>query len=319
MSIAKALLKKQLIPVAKHNNDTYTLLEEHVAAATKGILGRAGTFFVLSSKHSNAYTLRIEDTSVILITDALLQTIETSTKTFLANPAIPAFFEHSFGITYAPSDSPGRLTTGLAPASARHLIGADMWTTFFYEIFDNATKFVLLHEIAHIKHGDLDEHRPEKNRDHEDIYGTVCDTADLITYGGPGANRFTRIYEREADREAACWHMQSVFRRLQEDFGDQITLRALGSRYTFAWCGIMIGVLYASREPEADEREYTFDHLSFDARLESVWEGATPPLEELFGFAVEGQLMHVITLLRKQIETIVFGEPRKYMISIGPG
>src|SRR5947209_5449173 len=113
MSIIQALLDKHLIPVAKHNNPTYALLAEHAIAASRAILGQPATFFVINSKRPNAYTLKIDDTSVIVIADSLLRMLETSIKTLLSENSITTFVEQSFGVKYPPASSPHPLTTGL--------------------------------------------------------------------------------------------------------------------------------------------------------------------------------------------------------------
>jgi Peptidase family M48 len=317
MHLVRELLKRHLIPVINHENDTYTQLARHAAAATTAILKREAAFYVTASTKPNAYSFKIDQEYVITMTDTLLRTIETSLRDLLGDPSIVNFFKESFGVEYTPGNLPGCLTTGLKPNSVRHLVGKEPWPTIFYQVFDNATKFVMLHEIAHIKHKHLDDNSFEENDASKDFYSRVADTADLLTYGGKGQNRFQRTRERIADREAGCWQMQGVFNLLRVDFGDQITLRELGSQYAYAWFGILTAVLYTSRTPAGDDSEYEFDHLSFDARLESVSEGASPVLTEFLGVAIEGNLMRVITLLRKTIETIVFGQPSKYMISIG--
>jgi hypothetical protein len=317
MDIVQYLLDKNLIPIINHENGTYRFLEVEAAKATRGILGRKGNFYVLKSARSNAYTTKINDSYVICITDSLINDIESAILNLIRDPSIVDFFQDEFSVTYPSVRSYAKITTGFK-SETREINAQDPFLAMFFEIFDHAMRFILLHEIAHISNNHLDEFRKETG--HQDIYQKISNTLELLTYGGSGDNRFTRHHEFIADREAGNWLIQNVIRRLSQYFDQGIPINMLALHSTISLFGAMVSIIYTSRQCNGGDQEYTFDHPTYETRLESVWEGIEPPFNELLDAQTETlmlkhQLLQMITALRSQIETIVFGARSKYMIS----
>ena len=86
--------------------------------------------------------------------------------------------------------------------------------------------------------------------------------------------------------------------------------------YTVMFFGVLVAVIKTSRKSGGEEAEQSFDHLSYETRLEGAWEGASGPLDEQLGVGPEIQLGNLVLALRRVIETIIFGEPSKYYIHI---
>jgi len=170
--------------------------------------------------------------------------------------------------------------------------------------------FTLLHEIAHIGHGDVDGVTPEAS---PDIYLSTVRTVELMTYGGTGKNRHVRFREYDADREAACWLSQRTIKRMLDEPTHDFGVAHLG----LASFGMLMVLLHLSRhDADTQEMMQSFDHPSYDVRLEGAWEGITTPLEDTLTVASAANIEQMITCLRQLIETVIFGEPSKYVISM---
>ena len=122
-----------------------------------------------------------------------------------------------------------------------------------------------------------------------EIYEKVADAVEMMTYGGEGYNRFARLDEIKADRNAAVFHAQVLLRRMTRDFGKEWPDRTFWARFTaFGLGGIYGLVLLSSKVLEGPQRIYEHDHPRFDIKLEMFWEGWQTVFENEFGTMWEG-------------------------------
>jgi hypothetical protein len=314
VDVAATLLQKNLIPVLQHSNDTYAMVETEGRRAAAGLLPGSRVHVVISrSTRANALCFAAAGEYVITLTDELLRRLETAVTGLLCAPQIRQFIQQELQLSYdVHKNLPANMTGGIAPNSHRHAIGADMLITLFYDVMDNAWLFSLFHELAHIHHGDVDGKVGEATGD---LYSDIVTTVEHQTYGGSGQNRERRYAEFRADREAASWLIQVVLRshaRGERDASDLALLKLI-----LAAMGALVAVLQISHhDPDTPETMGHFDHPSFDARLEGVWEAFDTVLPQSLPLDVAYRTLHSISSLRGAAESVVLGAPSKYVIRL---
>jgi hypothetical protein len=318
MNVAEALLEKNLIPVLNHQNDTYQLIEIEGQRAATGLLHKPSADVHVAITHSlqaNAYAFRHGSMFVITLTDSLLRRLEEAITSFLDAPPIREYISRALGIEYESSAPwPTAMTWGAQSSSRRADITNDTRIALFYEIFDNAWFFAVLHEAAHIGNGDVDATRKRP----DDLHLMIGETADILSYGGDGPNRHARYIEFDADRSAACWLMQIILRKYVKTPKQQDPY-ALAHTVLSAFGGMAAILQIAHHEPDPPEEMGKIDHPSFEIRLVGFWEGSELVLTDLAGsleLQSGYQILHAITLLRRAMEFVVLGAPSKYMISL---
>lgn len=201
------LISKGYIPVIHHNQKSFKYFEEEVAKASKGILGKPVLAYALRSERSNAYTIRLPSGFFIGITDTLLQEVGNDLMDLIGHPIIAEFFSAECGCHYDPdAPAPVRVDPD-RPFDARTLASFDNPKVYlFNDLFlDGAIGFILLHEIAHIKHGHLDNLA---------VGAAFADLPEV--YGRPDQSYLDR--EREADAEAANFLTQANIQRYPKKY-----------------------------------------------------------------------------------------------------
>jgi hypothetical protein len=308
MTTIDELLSKGFIPILNHKDTTFSFVQDQGNKAGRGLLrGRASAeTFVVHSAKPNAYSVKLQNTYAILISDSLLRLFQDSAINLMNSIEFRNFLAANFKINYS-----GDLKQ--CPNS-RTLKGRDLGHTFFFDMVDNAIVFVLLHEIAHIYYGHIESPYPEPTGN--SLYEKVVHAVELNEVGGEGSNRHLRFTEVIADREAGCWHSQKFLREMQMLHERKLTLADIAVHYTMAFSGILIAALYLSNKNVDKGAVFEFDHPSFDIRLERIWESTTTPLEESLGILIQSQLGRLITHLRATVERVVLGAPSRFWISL---
>jgi hypothetical protein len=315
VNVADALLKRNLIPVLNHSNDTYRLIENEGRRAATGLLRRQGAVVHVAISHStksNAYTFRVGHGYVITVTDSLLRRLEEAIIGYLDTTEIRKFILTTLGIEYASGKPwPTGMTWGAKPASQRVEITKDTRIALFYEIFDAASFFSVLHEIAHIGNGDVDGNRVR----HPDPYVMLKELADMDSYGGGTSggdkNRTERFAEFDADRNAACWMMQMLLRKYVEEPVEPDPYAV--THLVLAAFGMIAAILHiAHHQPDTPEVMSKIDHPSFNIRIIGIWEGAKEVLQDPngpVGLDNASIILLAIGRLCRAMETLILGAP----------
>lgn len=321
------LLAKKIIPIVQHSSYWFDFATDEARKAANGLMpGVSVNFFVAKSARKNAFSFKAGQEFFIVFTNGLFEFIEKSTAALLNTEAVRQFFRDWMHVDYQVIASvPQDMTWAAAPPDEGSREGASAWLAVFERSFEWALIFVMLHEIAHIKLGHIDGGAGDSGESSGDLYGMTVRAVELMTYGGEGENRFTRYNEYCADREAAGWLFQLATKKGARD--PAVRRAEIG----LASFGLLVAVLHLSRHvASAKEIDQSFDHVSFDARLESAWEG--------IDFALKGILMEVSALKdihthtrayanasfdeqmimkqREVIEALVLGAPSYYWITL---
>lgn len=285
------LLGRNLIPIVRHSSRWYKFLENETSEAARGLIpGRLVKLFVVKSGRKNAYTFAADGYYYVTITDSLLTHIEKSMAALLSTEDVRQFCRDWLHVDYQLNSA------------------GNAWITTFDESFEWALRFVLLHELAHIKLGHVDGEVVEPP---EDLYLKMTELADRMTYGGDKENRHDRYNEFCADREAACWLFQLAMRRGVREPAQGTSHLGLAS------LGILATVLHISRHVAATkEIDESFTHQSFEARLEGIWEGMNLVLEDELTLESVAFMQTMMTRQRALVENLVFGAPSYYWISV---
>lgn len=312
MEIVNLLLSKNLMPIVNHDNRWFGYIEQHAEAAALGLLpGRAVHFYVVRSNRKNAYTFKADGQYIVTITDAVFKGVGETVAKMLNTEAIRRFMQSSLDLSYDfDLSAPDQLTVGSstsAPISHEQYL----WWSIFEETFEGALLYILFHELAHIAHGDADGLSTVSS---DDAYQIVMRLIDLDEIGGEGPNRHARFSEYEADKEAACWLFQRVVRRAAQD-----TVYT-ASHFGLAAFGMFISMIHLSRhQPDTQEILQSFDHPSFDLRVQGAWKGMALVLQAELDAASESVVHVIISRLREAIETVMAGVPiRNLGIDIFP-
>ena len=272
MSTVDILLSRNLIPILKHSNPWFSFMQEEADRAVRGLLpGRSVGFFIIKSVKKNAYSFKVEDEYFITITDAAFKVIEKSITVLLNAETFRQFMRDWFQLDYDVNTSiPDDMTWGVKPYTGAYRAAftssstaasaqENLWYALFHEIFENAMVFMLLHEVAHIEHGNADGltlNRPK------DIYHDTIRSLDFMNIGGRAKNRHVRFSEYEADAEAANWLFQRAVRRGMRDI--DFGFAHLG----LAEAGMLIAVLhFFQHAPDTEDMPQAFDHPSLNVRL----------------------------------------------------
>lgn len=316
--IMSAARSKNLLPLLRHDNDTYSMVEVEGTELATGLLSRTNPGLVpvcvYHSSSPNAYSFRHEDSSFVVLASELLRRLEQSVTGFLSSPHGRAFITTQLSIPYdAPSAWEPQMTSGLRPSTRRHEIGGDVAVSLFYEVFDGAWCFCILHEAAHLMHGDAGGGNPSDAL----AFTGLDDALDMMAHGGLGPARWQRMREFRADRQGGCWLTQLLLRkyvgtppRPDPFWAAHLVLATLGAMAAL--------LLIAHHEPDSPGSDDVPGHPSFDIRLVGLGEGIEEvltapdgPLQVHVGY----QLFHLITEGRKALEAVVLGDVSKYMIS----
>lgn len=316
MDVVEALLAKNLLPVLKHTNDTYRLVEQEGRRAAMGLLHQKANVqvVVVHSRHSNAYAFASENYYIIAVTDTLMQRLEETVKSYLKDERIRQFIAASTGIEYDISDPfPAAMTWGSRPDSQRSRIAYDHATALFYEIIDSAWFFSVLHEVGHIDNGDADPINARPNVA-ADAYGVIMESFEIESYGGYGPNARKRHSEYSADRSASCWITQILLEKYVDSLSEPDPFAM--AHILLSVFGIIAAVmLIAHHVPDTTQAMNLHNHPSFEIRLAGVWKGLEIVLNDPdmrrnpVGVL---RIMRVLTELRAMMETVSLGAPSGY-------
>jgi len=339
MKVSDAFLARGLVPVMNHRNDTYAMIEDEGRPLVNGLLRRRSAIVFLAitrSSKPNAVTFRQDDVFLMALTDTPLRRLEMAIIGYLEDSGIAEFLFAISGVGYRRGDSwPTAMTWGINPDSRRAQITTDARYALFYEVFDSAWTFALLHECSHIENGDLDlsgvgnvaspaaeAHERRSQKFEGDLYRRAQETIDLMFYGGDGINTGKRFAEVNADRNAACWLMQLLVKKyiseptMQSGKPDPFALLHLALGAFGAMAAVL---LIAHHEVEDETTMPMIDHPGFDVRIAGIGEGIEAHLTSSDSNLDPGQaitIMRVIAELRAPIETVVLGAPSDYTVLV---
>jgi hypothetical protein len=300
MTLVDALLRKKLIPIVNHANPWFAFMEEEAARAARGLLvDREVHFFVVNSARPNAHSFLDDGKYFITITDGLFRVLEASIETLVVSDIVVKFMHDWLQIEYDVGLAvPAQNRWSARPPDLPPHVTEAMRYRVVDEIFDHALRFTLLHEVAHILHGDAGGTMPELPND---IYLRATRAIDITTVGGTGANRHLRHREYEADREAACWLMQAAIRRAELDGGGENGVKHLG----LAAFGMVLVAIHLSRHtPDSPEVFESLDYPSYDIRMEGVGEGTQLVLNDVLTVVSAATIFRMMTQARRVIESL---------------
>jgi hypothetical protein len=202
------LLSYGFVPIIKHDQASFTFLEEVARAASVRLLGEEVACHALRSEKLNAYVVRTPNGFFIGVTDTLLQDMSFDILDLLRQSSVAEFLASECAYPYdinAVAPTRGTLEASIAAQEAgTPLLDLDNPTIgLFNSIFEGMITFLLLHEIAHIKHNHLNLTAPG---------ATFCELPETSAETVDGA-RLDK--EREADSAASFSLAQVVISQFQ--------------------------------------------------------------------------------------------------------